>query len=289
MLGMLRGIRDFLELIKAEHTLFALPFAYVGMVLAADGRPTWHEIGWITVAMAAARTVAMGINRLADRILDAQNPRTAGRPLVTGRISVGTARIGTGIAIALLIISAWQLGPLPTRLLPVALAFLVGYSFTKRFTWLSHYVLGFTDGLAPVGAWVAVRGSLFSRDDLAAWLLLLAVTFWIGGFDLIYACQDEAIDRACGLHAVPARFGVPAALTLSSLSHGLTMALLVALGLECRLGWPYAVGLMIIGALLVAEHRMVSPDDLSRLTIAFFHVNSAISVILLASVLASLL
>ena len=289
MLVMFRGLRDFLELIKFEHTLFALPFAYIGMVLAADGRPTWHEVGWITVAMAAARTVAMGINRLADRILDAQNPRTATRPLVTGRVAVGTARIGTGIAVLLLTISAWQLGPLPLRLLPVALVFLVGYSFTKRFTWLSHYVLGFTDGLAPVGAWVAVRGSLFARDDLAAWLLLFAVTFWIGGFDLIYACQDEAIDRACGLHAVPARFGVPTALTMSSASHGLTMALLVALGFECGLGWPYAVGLMIIGALLVVEHRLVSPRDMSRLNVAFFHMNSAISAILFASVLASLL
>lgn len=287
--SMWRGIRDFLELIKFEHTVFALPFAYVGMILAAGGWPTWHQAFWITVAMGAARTVAMSTNRLADRILDARNPRTADRPLVTGQVSVRTALVGTSAAAAILVAAAWQLGPMPLKLLPTALLFLVGYSFTKRFTWLSHYVLGFTDGLAPVGAWVAVRASLFRRDDLAAWLLLLAVTFWIGGFDLIYACQDTEVDRACGLHAVPARFGVPVALTMSSASHALTMALLVALGFECALGWPYAVGLTVVGTLLVTEHRLVSPQDMSRLDIAFFQVNSAISIILLSSVVAGLL
>jgi len=282
---MVRSIRDFLELIKFEHTLFALPFAYVGMVLGANGRPTWYQFGWITVAMAAARTVAMGCNRLADRVLDGLNPRTANRPLVTGRIPVRTAWAGTAVAFAVFVLAAWQLGSLALRLLPVAILFLIGYSFTKRFTWLSHYILGFTDGLAPAGAWVAVRGSLFARSDLAAWLLLLAVTLWIGGFDIIYACQDAEVDRRLGLHAVPARFGIPTALVLSSASHALTMVLLVALGFECGLGWIYATGLVVVGLLLMLEHRLVSPVDLTRLNIAFFHINSAISIVLFTSVL----
>lgn len=282
---MVRSIRDFLELIKFEHTLFALPFAYLGMVLAANGRPTWHQLGWITVAMAAARTVAMGSNRLADRVLDGLNPRTSDRPLVSGRIATRTAWVGTVIAFAVFALSAWQLGALPLRLLPVAVLFLVGYSFTKRFTWLSHYILGFTDGLAPVGAWIAVRGSLFTRGDLTAWLLLLAVTLWIGGFDIIYACQDAEVDRRLGLHAVPARFGIPAALRLSSLSHTLTMAVLIVLGFECGLGWIYAVGLALAGMLLVLEHHLVSPEDLGHLNVAFFHTNSAISIVLFTSVL----
>ncbi len=280
---LLKGTRDFLELIKFEHTLFALPFAYLGMLLAAGGWPAWPVVVWITVAMAAARTLAMGTNRLADRVLDAQNPRTAMRPLPSGRMKPRTAWTGTVIAGGVLVLAAWRLGPLPLLLLPIALLFLVGYAFTKRFTWLSHYILGFTDGLAPVGAWVAVRGSLFTTADLPAWLLLAAVTAWIGGFDLIYACQDVEVDRACGLHAIPARFGVPAALTLSAISHVITMALLAVVGVALNLGWPYGVGLMVVGALLVAEHRLISPDDLSQLDVAFFHVNSAISITLFLS------
>ncbi|MGC9522075.1 MAG: UbiA-like polyprenyltransferase [Anaerolineae bacterium] len=284
---MLKHIRDFLELIKFEHTLFALPFAYLGMVLAAGGWPAWPQVAWITVAMVAARTLAMAANRLADRVIDAGNPRTQRRPLASGRVPPSTAWAGSAVALALLILAAWRLGPLPLRLLPVALCFLLGYSFTKRFTWLSHYILGFTDGLAPVGAWVAIRGSLFTPDDLPAWLLLAAVTVWIGGFDLIYACQDTEFDRACGLHAIPARFGNRVALRLSAVSHVVTMGLLAALGVVMQLGWPYALGLAVVAGLLVAEHRLVSPDDLSRLQTAFFHVNSAISITLFVTVLAS--
>lgn len=280
MLKLFRQIRDFLELIKFEHTIFALPFAYLGMLLAAEGWPAWRQVLWITIAMAAARTLAMGANRLADRVLDAQNPRTAGRPLPSGRMAARTAWIGTSIAGIALVVAAWQLGTLPLTLLPIALLFLVGYAFTKRFTWLSHYILGFTDGLAPVGAWVAIRGSLFTPADLPAWLLLAAVTAWIGGFDLIYACQDIESDRACGLHAIPARFGIPTALALSSLSHIVTMALLIALGILLGLGWSYALGLTVVAALLAIEHLLVRPNDLSQLHIAFFHVNSVISVTL---------
>jgi len=294
MPAMIGKIRDFLELIKFEHTIFALPFAYLGMFLAAAVThparpwPTWAQAFWITVAMAAARTLAMGVNRLADRVLDAQNPRTAQRPLVTGRITLGTAWTGTVIAGLVLTVTAWQLGPLPLILLPGALLFLIGYTFTKRFTWLSHFILGFTDGLAPLGAWVAVRGSLFTAADAPAWLLLGAVTFWIGGFDLIYACQDVAFDRAADLHAIPARFGVPAALRLSAFSHALTVFLLLVLGAALRLGWPYWIGLLVVAGLLVYEHRLVRPDDLTRINVAFFNVNSIISLVLLASVLGAI-
>jgi len=284
----LKKIRDFLELIKFEHTLFALPFAYVGMLLAADGWPTWRQFVWITVAMAGARTLAMGVNRIADRALDARNPRTANRPLVTGRIALSTAWAGTIIAGLVLGVAAWQLGPLPLTLLPGALLFLVGYAFTKRFTWLSHFILGFTDGLAPMGAWVAVRGSLFTADDLPAWLLLGVVMLWIGGFDIIYACQDVEADREAGLHAIPARFGVPVALAVSSLCHVITITLLIALGQTLALGWPYWLGLAIIAGLLIYEHSLVRPNDLSRVNVAFFNINSYISVTLLVSVLGAL-
>ncbi|PWH12732.1 MAG: 4-hydroxybenzoate octaprenyltransferase [Anaerolineae bacterium] len=284
----MKALRDFLELIKFEHTIFALPFAYLGMLLAAQGFPTLYQFVWITIAMAAARTVAMGFNRIADRHLDARNPRTASRPLVSGRISLRTAWVGTILAAILLTLAAWQLGPLPLILLPGALLFLFGYSYTKRFTWLSHYILGFTDGLAPLGAWVAVRGSLFSAEDLPAWLLLLIVTFWIGGFDLIYACQDVEVDRRDNLKSIPARFGVPLALRLSSLSHVVCVVLLAALGLIQRLAMPFWIGLVVIISLFIWEHRLVKPYDLSRIDIAFFNINSYISVTLFFSVLGAL-
>jgi len=285
---MWHDIREFLELIKFEHTLFALPFAYVGMVLAADGWPTWRQAIWITIAMAAARTLAMAANRLADRTIDAQNPRTVGRPLASGRVSPRAAWVGAGVAASVLVLAAWRLGPVPLALLPCALVVLVGYSFTKRVTWLSHYILGFVDGLAPAGAWVAVRGSLFRADDAPAWLLLAALTFWIGGFDIIYACQDAGFDRKHGLHAIPARFGTAAALRISEASHVVAMGFLIWLGFVTGMAWPYAVGLLAVAFLLMAEHLLVSPKDLTRLNVAFFQVNSAISVCLFTSVAAAL-
>jgi 4-hydroxybenzoate polyprenyltransferase len=195
---------------------------------------------------------------------------------------------GTLFAVLLLVLAAWQLGPLPLKLLPGALLFLFGYSYTKRFTWLSHYILGFTDGLAPIGAWAAVRGSVFSPDDLPAWILLAVVTLWIGGFDLIYACQDVPYDRQDGLQSIPARFGIPLALSLSTLSHLLTIALLVALGLLMSLGWPYWIGLLVSAALLAWEHSLVRPNDLSRLNVAFFNINSYISITLFVSIIGAL-
>jgi 4-hydroxybenzoate polyprenyltransferase len=246
------------------------------------------QVFWITVAMAGARTLAMGFNRIADRFWDARNPRTASRPLISGKISLRTAWIGTLAAGAVLALAAWQLGPLPLALLPGAVIFLIGYSFTKRFTVLVHFILGFTDGLAAAGAWVAVRGSLFTPADLPAWLLVLVVTLWIGGFDLIYACQDIDFDRQYKLHAIPARYGAGFALKLSAACHVLMMALLALLGAWMGLGWPYWAALVIVTGLLVWEHRLVRPDDLSRINLAFFNINSYISITLFAGVLGSL-
>lgn len=284
----MKSIKDFLEFIKFEHTIFALPFAYLGMVLAANGWPTWYQFAWITIAMASARTLAMGTNRLADRWIDAQNPRTANRPLIQGTISVRNALIGTIISGIVLAIAAWQLGPFTFRLLPGAYLFLIGYSFTKHFTWLSHFILGFTDGLAVMGAWAAIRGSLFTYDDLPAWILLATVTLWIGGFDIIYACQDVQFDRQNGLQSIPARFGIPFALRLSSICHFLTVLLLLGLGLFLGFSWLYWIGMTIIVALLIWEHLLVKPDDLSNINIAFFNINGYISITLFLSILGSI-
>lgn len=284
----MKAIRDFLELIKFEHTIFALPFAYLGMLLAAEGLPSWSQFFWITVAMVAARTLAMGSNRIADRWIDARNPRTAQRPLITGSISPNTAWIGTIFAGLILALAAWQLSPLTFILLPGAILFLIGYSFTKRFTWMSHFILGFTDGLAPVGAWAAIRNSLFTVQDLPAWILLGVVTFWIAGFDIIYACQDIEFDRQEGLQSIPVKFGIPSALLISSISHVITIGLLIVLGIVTGLGWPYWIGLIIVGALLLWEHVLVQPDDFSKLGVAFFNINGYISITLFVSILGSL-
>lgn len=285
---MLRPVRDFLELIKFEHTVFALPFAYLGMLLAARGWPGLWQFAWITLAMAAARTLGMGANRLIDRSLDARNPRTAQRPLVTGAISLPTAWVGSALSAALLALAAYALGPLPFRLLPGALLLLLAYPYTKRFTTHSHWALGVTDGLAPLGAWAAVRGSLTAPGDLPAWILFAIVTLWIGGFDLIYACHDVDFDRAEGLHAVPARHGVAAALRLSALAHALTTLLLFALGWVAGLGWPYWLAAAASAALLAYEHSLVRPEDLSRIDLAFFNLNGIISLTLFAGTLLAL-
>jgi len=285
----LRRTRAFLDLIKFEHTLFALPFAYLGMLLAARGWPSWAQFIWITVAMAAARTLAMSSNRLADRQLDSRNPRTAGRPLITGAITSGTVWAGGLISTIVLGIAAFALGPLPFRLLPGALVMLIGYPFTKRFTLASHFILGATDALAPLGAWVAIRGSLFTVADSPAWVLFIIVTLWIAGFDIIYACQDAEVDRREGLHAIPARFGIGTALRLSAVCHALTTALLVGLGALAGLGMAYYLGVVVAGALLAYEHAIIHPQDLSRLNLAFFNVNGVISLTLFAATLAALL
>jgi 4-hydroxybenzoate polyprenyltransferase len=259
------------------------------MLLAAGGWPSWPEFIWITVAMAAARTLAMSANRLADRKLDSRNPRTAGRPLITGAITSGTVWVGGILSALVLAAAAYALGPLPFRLLPGALILLIGYPFTKRFTLASHFILGATDALAPMGAWAAIRGSLFTAADLPAWLLFIIVTLWIAGFDMIYACQDTEFDRQEGLHAIPARFGIRAALRLSAVLHALTTALLLALGALVGLGPIYFIGVVVAAALLAYEHAIVHPHDLSRLNLAFFNVNGVISVTLFAATLVALL
>ncbi|MCS7221926.1 MAG: UbiA-like polyprenyltransferase [Anaerolineae bacterium] len=269
-------VRIFLEMIKFEHTIFALPFAYLGMVLAARGWPGWHTFLWVTVAMIAARTLAMSVNRVADRHLDARNPRTAQRALpqrlLTPRQVWGAAVVSSVI----FLLAAWQLNDFVLRLAPLAMIALVGYSYTKRFTWLSHWVLGATDGAAVAGAWAAVQGSL---ADLTPWLLWGAVTVWIAGFDLIYACQDTEFDRAEGLHSVPARFGNATALRWAKANHVLTVLALTAVGWLEGLRWPYWAGVAATAGLLWWENSLVKPDDLSRVDLAFFNVNGYISVL----------
>ncbi len=285
----MRKARAFLEMIKFEHTVFALPFAYLGMVLAAGGWPTWPQFLWITVAMASARTLAMSANRVIDRAIDARNPRTAARPLVTGHISLRTTLAGMAISALALAVSAYALNPFTFALLPGALLLLLGYAFAKRFTWLTHFLLGFTDGLAPMGAWAGVRGSLFTAADLPAWLLLFTVMVWMAGFDIIYACQDVEVDRRDGLHSIPAQFGVPVGLAVSRACHLLTVGAVVALGLIRGLGGWYWPGAALTAGLLVYEHSLVSPEDLSKINLAFFNINGYISVTLFAATLAALL
>ena len=278
--GLVQSVLLFLEMIKFEHTVFALPFAYIGMLLAAGGWPGWWAFIWITVAMVAARTVAMAFNRYADHRIDARNPRTAGRALPQGRLSRKATLGVVVVSLIVLALAAWMLNPICLYLLPLAGLFLLGYSYTKRFTWLSHWLLGITDGIAVSGAWVAVRGGL----DGMAFLLWFAVAMWISGFDLIYACQDVEFDRSERLHSVPARFGVTAALLWARISHLLMMLALVGVGLLGGLSWPYWVGLLVVVTLLVYEHRLVTPADLSRLDVAFFNMNGYISLVMLAAV-----
>ena len=273
----MKQVRVFLEMVKFEHTIFALPFAYLGMVLAARGWLGWSKFLWITVAMAAARTFAFAINRLADRFYDARNPRTRNRALPTSRISPHVVKALAGAALAILVLAAWQLNRFVLMLLPGAVLFLAGYSYTKRFTWLSHWVLGFTDGMAAPGAWAAVTGSLAHP---APWLLWLTVTVWMAGFDMIYACQDTEFDRAAGLYSVPARFGNATALRWAKINHGVSVLALAATGWSLGLGWPFWVGVAAVAALLWWENSLVKPDDLSRVNLAFFNVNGYISVLI---------
>ena len=270
--------------VKLEHSIFALPFAYLGMILAARGLPALEQFAWITVAMVSARTLAMAANRLIDRELDARNPRTAGRALPTGRLSPGQVLAACVVSLAVFLFAAAQLNDLCLKLAPVAAAFVVGYSYTKRFTVLSHVALGLADAIAPVGGWLAVTGS-FAPEPI---VLALAVATWIGGFDVIYACQDVEFDRAHGLHSVPARHGVATGLRVSAAMHVLTALALLALAPLARLGVAYLVGWAIAVALLAHEHRLVRPDDLSRLGVAFFDVNGYVAIIVFVFTFAGL-
>ncbi len=269
-------LRTFLEAIKFEHTIFALPFAYTGMLLAAGGAPTLAQFIWITVAMAGARTLAMALNRLIDREIDARNPRTATRALPRRLLTAGEMTAYALVAGLVLAVAAWQLNPLCLVLMPGAVVALTGYSYTKRFTWLCHLALGFSIGLAPIGAWTAITATV----DPISLILGGAVMTWIAGFDVLYACQDVEFDRTSGLHSIPARFGIAAALRWSRALHALTIGAFVALGLAAALGPVYWLGVAVALALIVYEHSLVKADDLSRLDVAFFNVNGYIAIVL---------
>jgi len=273
-------IRIVLEMIKFEHSVFALPFALVGALLAArvgGGLPTWRQIFWIVVAMVSARSAAMTMNRIADLEFDRRNPRTQSRALPTGELSIGFAWMFTLLACAALIVAAWQLNPLALKLSPVALAVLFFYSYTKRFTTWSHFVLGFCLGMSPAAAWIAIRGSL----DLRMLVLCAAVTLWVGGFDVLYACQDIEFDKAEGLHSIPKRFGIAGALWAARGAHAAMVALLIWLAWSFQLAWPAWAGIAVVAALLGYEHSLVKADDLSKINAAFFTVNGYISLLFL--------
>ena len=264
----------FARLVKIEHTVFALPFAYVGAFLAVGGSPSARDLLWITLAMVGARSLAMALNRLIDARVDARNPRTAGRELPSGQLSVVQVALFCAASLALFLISVWQLAPKTHWLWPIPVIGFVVYPYLKRFTWLCHFWLGAVDGLAPVGAWVAITNHL----PWEAWLLGAAVVFWVAGFDLFYALFDVEIDRAQGLHSIVTRFGVRGAFLGARISHAATVACLVAAGLGLHVGVLYWIGVDVVAALLLYEHSLVRADDLSRLDAAFFTMNGVISV-----------
>ncbi len=269
-----------LEMIKFEHSVFALPFALVGALLAAragGGLPAWRQILWIVVAMVGARSAAMTMNRIADVEYDRRNPRTANRALPAGELSLGFGWGFTALASAVLVIAAWQLNRLALELSPVALAILFFYSYTKRFTSWSHFVLGFCLGISPAAAWIAIRGSL----DARMLILCAAVTLWVGGFDVLYACQDVEFDRAAGLHSIPKKLGIAKALLFARAMHVVMVALLAWLAWSFHLAWPAWAGIAVVAALLAYEHSLVKPNDLSKMNAAFFAVNGYISLLFL--------
>jgi 4-hydroxybenzoate polyprenyltransferase len=276
-------VRTLLRLVQFEHTIFALPFAYAGALIAAHGNPGWARVGWIALAMAAARSCAFALNRLIDRGIDARNPRTATRPSVTGEVTVASMVALAVIAAALLVLAAANLNRLCLELCPIPLALFVLYPYCKRFTFLAHFVLGAGIAGAPVGGFLAVRGAW----DLPAVLLGLSVLFWMGGLDILYALQDIEVDRRQGLHSVPSRFSIRNAFLISDASHVATAALLIATGVAAHLAWPFFAGAAAGIALLVYEHSLVSPQDFSRVNRAFFTVNSYFAVAVFCGVLAA--
>jgi 4-hydroxybenzoate polyprenyltransferase len=272
--------RRFASLVKIEHTVFALPFAYVGAFLAVDGVPSARDLLWVTVAMVGARSLAMGLNRLIDARIDASNPRTAGRELPTGALSVAQVAAFCALSLAVFLFAVWQLDPVVRWLWPIPVVGFVVYPYLKRFTWLSHLWLGAVDGLAPVGAWAAITGEF----PLAAWLLGGAVAAWVAGFDLFYSLLDVHIDRRDGLHSWATRFGEEGVFAGAGFLHALTVGLLVAAGLELPVGTGYWVGVAAVAGLLLYEHTLVRPGDLRRLDTAFFTTNGVISVVFFALV-----
>ncbi|MHB9131901.1 MAG: UbiA-like polyprenyltransferase [Armatimonadota bacterium] len=275
---MFRRLRIILEMIKFEHTIFALPFALIAALVAQKGLPGWVQLGWLLLAMVGARSSAMTFNRIADLEYDRRNPRTSTRALPANLITRGQAWLFTMITAGLLVFAAAQLNQLALYLSPVALLVIWGYSLTKRFTNYSHFVLGLALGIAPSAAWIALTGQL----PLPPMVLSLAVIFWTAGFDIIYACQDIDFDRQIGLHSIPARFGITRALLFASVLHFLAFALLATFGLLVlpTLQIGYSAALVPTAVLLVSQHRIVRPNDLSRLNAAFFTANGLISLLL---------
>lgn len=263
----------FLAMIKFEHTIFALPFAYIAALLTERRLPTAHDIFWVTLAMVGARTAAMSLNRLIDREIDAKNPRTAGRALPRGLLSVKEVWVYVFLSFGLLLISAWQLSPLALKLFLPAVVVLWLYSYTKRFTWACHFYLGFTLGLAPVATWVAITNEL----ALAPVLLGTGVLFWVAGFDIVYACMDYDFDRREGIFSIPARFGIEAALKVARLCHLLAPVFFAVTGIVLDLGPLYLIGVGFAVMVLIYEHRLVHPEDLSRVGVAFFNMNGIVS------------
>lgn len=282
---MFRKLKIILDMIKFEHTVFALPFAIMSAFIASDGLPPLDKCGWILLAMVGARSCAMAFNRLVDAKIDGANPRTAMRAIPTGLISTGLVWIFTAVSAAVLVFSAYNLNPLTFALSPLALAITMGYSYTKRFTSLSHFWLGLSLSIAPIGAWIAVKGTF----DWIPMLLGLSVLLWTAGFDIIYACQDFEFDRKHRLHSIPARFGIRRALWLSSALHLITVAILVGLAVLPNLGTLYLIGVGIVTFILIYEHAIVRPNDLSRVNLAFFTLNGMVSLVLSVLSVADLL
>jgi 4-hydroxybenzoate polyprenyltransferase len=285
VMPLLHNLRVTLEMIKWEHSIFALPFALCGALLAANGLPGGQQLFWIVVAMVAARSAAMAFNRLADASIDAANPRTQTRALPAGTLTPGFVTLFVIVSCAVFVLAASQLNRLALALSPVALAVVLLYSYAKRFTRWSHLVLGFALGIAPPAAWIAVRGSF----DPRILLLTAAVTFWVGGFDVLYACQDYEFDRQADLHSIPRYFGIGRALWIARFFHVLMLILLIGLVMTFGLGKLAVVGVIVVALLLAYEHSLVSPTDLSRLNAAFFTMNGVISVVFFVFVAGDLL
>ena len=273
--------RRFASLVKIEHTVFALPFAYVGALLCINAIPSAHDLVWITLAMIGARSLAMGLNRLIDAAIDARNPRTASREVPSGLLSRAQVVVFCLASLALFLAAVFQLDPIVRWLWPIPVAAFVIYPYLKRWTWLSHFWLGAVDGLAPVGAWVAITGKL----PWPAWALGAAVALWVAGFDLFYSLFDLEVDREQGLHSFATRFGERRLFWGARLAHAATVALLAAVGLGLHLGLFYWLGVAVVAALLAYEHALVRPGDLRRLNAAFFTMNGVISVVFFAFVL----
>lgn len=278
MSSVLQKLRTTLEMIKFEHTLFALPFAFLGAILAANGLPTWWQLLWITVAMVGARSAAMTFNRIVDRDVDARNPRTANRELPSGKLSVGFAWAFLYVSIGIFLLASYSLNWLTFALSPVALICVLGYSYAKRFTSLAHVLLGLALAISPSAAWIAVRGNLMDEVPI---LLSVLVLMWTAGFDVLYACQDFEFDRNAGLRSIPARFGIKNSLRIARLFHFQAFIVLILLYFVTELGWLALAGVVSVGALLVYQHTLVKADDLSRMNAAFFTTNAFVSVILL--------